>query len=164
MEEIVKLLNELVEKNLIKNYAVGGSIGMSFYTEPLVTFDVDVFVDVAGVEISSFDLIYDFFKEKGYEFKGQHLLVEGIYLDILPPPSALVKEAVEEAQNLTYGGEGVNVFRPEYLIAIALETNRPVDYKKIDLLLTEADLDNPLLISLLKKFNLYERFVKYVGK
>ena len=81
MQEIVKLLNELIEKNLIKNYAVGGSIGMSFYTEPLVTFDVDVFVDVAGVEVSSFNSLYAFFKEKGYEFKGQHLLVEGIYLD-----------------------------------------------------------------------------------
>lgn len=43
MDEALKVINELAKKGIIKSYAVGGGIATILYTEPLLTYDLDVF-------------------------------------------------------------------------------------------------------------------------
>ncbi len=44
MKETIKIINELKKKGLIENYAIGGGIAAIFYIEPILTYDLDVFI------------------------------------------------------------------------------------------------------------------------
>ena len=44
MKEALKVLQELVADGVIEDYAIGGAMGATFYLEPVVTMDLDVFV------------------------------------------------------------------------------------------------------------------------
>ena len=37
MEKVIKVLNELVANKIIERYAIGGAVGVIFYTETLNT-------------------------------------------------------------------------------------------------------------------------------
>jgi len=53
------------------------------------------------------------------------------------------------------------VLRPEYLVAIMLQTGRPKDNERVLRFLQETDLDDPLLDTILKKHSLIQLFEKY---
>ena len=44
MESTLQVLNALEREGLIRRYAIGGAMGATFYVEPVLTFDLDVFV------------------------------------------------------------------------------------------------------------------------
>ena len=44
MKEALKVLSDLVTDGVIEAYAIGGAMGATFYLEPVVTMDLDVFV------------------------------------------------------------------------------------------------------------------------
>jgi hypothetical protein len=44
MKQTLQVLNELERKGHLGRYAIGGAMGATFYVEPLLTFDLDVFV------------------------------------------------------------------------------------------------------------------------
>jgi len=44
MKEALRILTELVTEGVIEDYAIGGAMGATFYLEPVVTMDLDVFV------------------------------------------------------------------------------------------------------------------------
>ena len=44
MKRTLQVLNELERDGVFTRYAIGGAMGATFYTEPLLTFDLDVFV------------------------------------------------------------------------------------------------------------------------
>ena len=44
MKKTLEILNRLVENKVIDNYAIGGAMGAMFYTEAVMTVDLDVFV------------------------------------------------------------------------------------------------------------------------
>ena len=62
MKETLEVLNGLKDKALIDDYAVGGGIATIFYTEPVFTYDLDVFVIVKSAlagNIISLASVYD---------------------------------------------------------------------------------------------------------
>ena len=50
MKRTLQVLNELERDGVIERYAIGGAMGATFYVEPLLTFDLDVFVILPQVE------------------------------------------------------------------------------------------------------------------
>ena len=44
------MLNELERDGVFTRYAIGGAMGATFYVEPLLTFDLDVFVVLPQTE------------------------------------------------------------------------------------------------------------------
>jgi hypothetical protein len=48
MKRTLQILNELESAGLLRRYAIGGAMGATFYVEPLLTFDLDVFVVLPG--------------------------------------------------------------------------------------------------------------------
>jgi hypothetical protein len=44
MEKTLKVLNTLEHDGVIEKYAIGGAMGATFYIEPVLTFDLDIFV------------------------------------------------------------------------------------------------------------------------
>jgi hypothetical protein len=43
MERTLQVLNELEKSGVLTRYAIGGAMGATFYIEPVLTFDLDVF-------------------------------------------------------------------------------------------------------------------------
>ncbi|MEK7783625.1 MAG: hypothetical protein AAB279_06835, partial [Candidatus Binatota bacterium] len=44
MEKTLQVLNALERDGVLSRYAIGGAMGATFYVEPVLTFDLDIFV------------------------------------------------------------------------------------------------------------------------
>jgi hypothetical protein len=44
MRRTLEVLNELEKESVFSRYAIGGAMAATFYTEPVLTFDLAVFV------------------------------------------------------------------------------------------------------------------------
>lgn len=162
MKKTLEVINEIKTEGLIKDYAIGGAIGVLKWVEPFFTRDLDIFIIPAGEakkgEMVFLTAIYDFLKEKGYsEWTGQWIIVEGIPLEFIPA-DGLAEESVENAVETEYDGVRTRVMSPEYLIALLLSAGRQKDIMKINMLLSQAEVDRNKLNSLLSRYNLTERF------
>lgn len=164
MKETIEVLNELKEKGLVEGYAIGGGIATIFYTEPVFTYDLDVFVIVkpeSQGKILSLVPIYDYLESKGYSWKGEHIVIEGMPVQFIPADSGLEYDAVENAKDVTYSGIKARLLRAEYLIAIALKVGRRKDFEKIGRLTDQAKIDKNILKELLAKHHLLEKFERW---
>jgi hypothetical protein len=97
MEKTFQTLNDLEARGLVTRYAIGGAFGWSFYTEPIVTFDVDVFVFLPNSDspLVSLSPIYDHLRGLGCEVRHEHVMIAGTAIQFLV------------ARNPRGGGKGV---------------------------------------------------------
>jgi hypothetical protein len=165
MKKAIEIINELKTKGLIKEYAIGGAIGVMRWVEPFFTRDLDIFLIPGGDSdkggIISFSPVYDYLKERGYnKWIGQWIIIEGVPVEFLPADD-LAKEAVENAVVIKFEGVDTRVFSPEYLIALLLRAGREKDLRKIELLLSQAEVDRKNLDKILEKYKLVENFKKF---
>lgn len=79
-------------------------------------------------------------------------------------PTLLSKEAVEQAQEAEYEGVRTKVILPEYLIALFLRAGRDKDWRKIELLLEQCEIDRERLQKILDQQGLYEKFRDFEDK
>lgn len=165
MEKALKVINDLLEQGIIKKYAIGGGIAAIFYMEPILTYDVDIFVVPAeendGLLVLS--SLYEYLKKKGYYPDKEHIVIEGIPVQFLPVFNELIEEAVNEAAGKKYKNINTKVIKVEYLIAIMLQTYRPKDKERVLKALSEAEIDRELLAKILEKFNLKKLFDSIYG-
>jgi len=167
MKNTIKVINELKQKGLIKDYAIGGAIAALRWVEPFFTRDLDIFIilpkKLKEKKLIILSPIYEYLKKKGYLWKEQWIIIEGIPVDLFPADE-LEKEAVENAKEIEYQGEKTKIIAPEYLIALFLRTNRDKDERKIKMLLEQAQINMEKLTKILNKHGLTEKFVKYKEK
>jgi hypothetical protein len=154
LADILRAANDLVSSGLIKDYALGGALAAMRYVEPFSTFDADIFfIPVTSDLGAGVHEIYEAMRARGCEIEGDHLLLEDFPVQFLAA-HGLTEEAVQNANVLEYGGVRAKVFRPEYMIAIAVSVGRPKDLARIKLLMEQGDIDRNLLETILKKHNL----------
>ncbi|MBI4346285.1 MAG: hypothetical protein HY553_05495 [Elusimicrobia bacterium] len=168
MERTLAVLNELVRDRVIEKYAIGGAMAAVFYAEPVPTYDLDVFVLLAPPQgpIVSLRPIYEYLRQKGFKESKEHVLVEGIPVQFIPAYNALVEEAVEKAGSKAYGERRTRVIRPEYLMAIMLQTGRSKDKLRIAQFLESVAYDKNALRDILKRHGLsaaWEKFLRGLG-
>ena len=164
MKETLEVLNSLKDKALVDNYAIGGGIATIFYTEPIFTYDLDVFVIVESRSaggVISLTSIYDYLTSKGYTWKGEHIAIEDLPVQFIPVESGIEKEAVDNAKEVTYAGVKTKILSAEYLIAIAIKVGRRKDFDKIGRLLEQAKIDKKALEAILKKHRLLDKFKRW---
>jgi len=135
MKNTIEVINRLKKEGLIKDYAIGGAIGVLRWVEPFFTRDLDIFIipqkEVGNRELLLLSPIYEYLKNKGYDkWVGQWLIVEGIPVEFIPA-EGLAREAVENAIETEFEGVPTRVILPEYLIALLLEVSRDKDRIKI---------------------------------
>ena len=163
MEKALKVINELKKKRLIKDYAIGGGIAVIYYVEPMLTYDLDIFfIPMKEEDSEVLSPIYQFCRAKGYRIDKEHIIIEGIPVQFLPAYNDLVKEAFESTFVTKYKKTKTKVFKPEYLIAIMVQTFRAKDKERIIKMLDETDIDKGSLKKILKKYNLLEKFNRFV--
>ena len=166
MEATLQVLNDLKNEGIFEEYALGGATALLFYAEPMLTFDVDVFIYLRGTDklrtLVDLSPIYNALKAKGYAAEKEHVMIEGVPVQFIPVYNALVKEAVQEAIDQKYEAVSTKVLRLEYLLAIMTDTNRPKDRERIRKLLGEISFDQKLLKSILKRHALQVRWEKII--
>jgi hypothetical protein len=104
--------------------------------------------------------LYRELKKKGCRAENEVVMIEGVAVQFIPVYNDLIKEAVEAAVESTYKRVKIRIVRPEYLLAIALQTNRPKDRERAAMLLEQARFDPKRLVRLLSSYRLSERFQK----
>ena len=160
MKRALEVLNELEEQRVFSRYALGGAMAATFYTEPVLTFDLDVFVLLpsAGTNLVSLSTIYEALRNRGYREDQETVLIDGVPVQFLPAYNSLIEEAVTHAKEIDYEGAPARVARAEYLIAICLQTGRAKDRARVAALREQAILDLPLLADILKRHQLEEKW------
>lgn len=163
MENTFQTLNELETASLVTRYAIGGAFALSFYTEPIVTFDVDVFVFVPNADspLVSLAPIYDYLRARGCPEQHEHVVISGTPVQFIAAFNPLVEEAVRDAVDKSFKAVRVRVLRLEHLAAIMLKTGRAKDNARLAQLLEVTALDEPFFRAILKRHALTAAWTKF---
>jgi len=145
-------------------YAIAGAMTATFYVEPLLTFDLDVFVVLPQTPGGLLTLapLYDALRARGYsEQENECIRIEGVPVQFLPAYNALLEEALKEAQEIMYEDVPARVLRSEHLLAICLQTGRNDDPERVRILREQAKLDANFLAGVLKRHQLEEKWKRW---
>ena len=145
MKEALKVLAELVAEGVIENYAIGGAMGATFYLEPVVTMDLDVFVLFKdNTSLLPLQPIYDALKKRGYrpdERMPECIDIGGTPVQFLPAYNQLLEDALSHAVSFDYDGVPARVLPAEYLAAISVQTGRAKDKLRVQSFLSSERFD-----------------------
>ncbi|MDQ6626426.1 MAG: nucleotidyltransferase [Verrucomicrobiota bacterium] len=160
MKRTVEVLNELERAGVFARYAIGGAMAATFYAEPLLTFDLDVFVLLTPSPAGLITLtpIYDALRVRGYAEESECVSIEGVPVQFLPAYNELLEEALREAAETDYDGTPTRVLGPEHLVAICVQTGRDKDRERVRLLREQTSLDHGLLDAVLCRYDLIGRW------
>jgi hypothetical protein len=170
MEKTIQIINQMKSEGLFSSYAIGGGIAALFYIEPIITFDLDVFIILPEPmgDLTPLSGIYEWLEKRGYKPEKEQIIIEGIPVQFIPAYNDLVKDGLLDGIDKNYGQVVTHVLRPEYLVAIMLQAFRPKDKDRILKFLEQADLSRGLLDSILVKHDLKKSFEdfrrQYYGK
>lgn len=158
MKTALRILNELVDEKVIRDYAIGGAMGAMFYMEAVATMDLDVFV-VFDDDLGLLPLqpIYNALKAKGYnpdEHERECVNIAGTPVQFLPAFSPLLAEALEHARQFDYEGIPTKVLEAEYLAAVCVQTGRMKDRLRVQMFLSSEGFDRVKFEGLLGKFGM----------
>ncbi len=160
--ELIREINKLKKKRIIKDYAIGGGIAKNYYLEPQSTYDLDIFILIDTMD--DFHNIYDYFRKKKYRIENIFIIIQDVPVQFLPSfIHPLIEQAIKNGKQIKVDKLKSKILTVEYLIATLLMAFREKDKFAIKELLSFANLD--LLRRLLKRFSskdypLYERFKK----
>ena len=138
---------------MVLDYAVGRAMAVLFYAEPTRTYDVDVFALLppdAAESLAPLAEVYRWAQREGFDLEGEHLLVHGVPVQILPAHNALVIDAVRHARTHDYEGVPVRVVGPEHLVALALQAGGARRRERAWQLFQAGAVDRQALHALLK--------------
>ena len=161
MKKTLEILNKLVADKVIDSYAIGGAMGAMFYTEAVMTVDLDVFVLFPDTnDLLPLAPLYSRLKEWGYlpdANEGECVNIEGIPVQFLPAFDGLLQDALANARTFDYQGVPSKVMRAEHLAAICVQTGRMKDKLRVWTLMESDGFDAGAFDALLNKFGLSER-------
>jgi len=158
LADVVAAIHDLKERGLIKDYAISGAMAQLFWDEAVVTFDLDVLV-LLGPGASLLDPlrgIYEWAAERGYPSRAEHIVISDFPVQFLPAPDALSEEAVKNASTVESDGVAFRVVRPEYLIALWLQSGPASTFRRrerVAKLRESVLLDADLLADLKTRYN-----------
>lgn len=166
MERTIEVLNQLECEGVFRRYAIGGAVAVLFYAEPVLTYDLDVFVLLASEGSSGLvDLspIYRRLAELGHHPDREAVIVAGVPVQVIPAYNALVEEAVASANEVRFGDAPTRVVGYEHLLAIMAQTGRPKDRERLASLLEQRPPDAARLDSILGRHGLADTWQVLVG-
>jgi hypothetical protein len=152
LADVFRVLIEMRDEGVVRDYAIGGATAVLFYAEPTRTYDVDVFALLPSIDQSgllALTSVYRWAESRGFTVDAEHLIVHGVPVQILPAYNALVTDAIQTARVHEYQGVPVPVVDPEHLIALALQAGGARRRERAWLLLQAGVADRLRLRALL---------------
>ena len=147
LRDVFAVLEQMRDERVVSAYAIGGATAVLFYAEPTRTYDVDVFVTLPADTPAALSLapVYSWALARGIASEGDHLIVEGVPVQVLPAYNRLVEDAVAEARVHDYEGVLVRVVGPEHLVALALQAGGARRRERAWQLIETGGVDGPRL-------------------
>jgi hypothetical protein len=146
---------------IIRNYALGGAVGATYYVEPAATQDVDIFVaftDDTSSTLAPLGPIYEFLIGRGATIDAGHVVISGWPVQFLPVAGALLEEALNASRDADLEGQPLRVFSAEHLAAIALDTGRAKDKIRLTQFLEWNDFDRSRFESIVQRHGLVAKW------
>ena len=155
MKETIRVLNELEKDGLYSKYAIGGAMAATFYAEPVLTYDLDIFLLFPqNNSLAVLSPLYSKLRKMGFKEEGECVEIHGVAVQFLPVYNTLLEESLCDALETAYEDVPTRILRVEYLIAICLQTGRTKDRDRVRLLREEAEVDNKMLLSIIRRHDL----------
>ena len=163
MEKTLQVLNALEHDGVVNRYAIGGAMGATFYVEPVLTFDLDIFVILpqTAYGLLTLEPLYEALRARGYTEEGECVNIEGVPVQFLPAYNELLVEALADARETLYEQTPTRVLRAEHLAAIAVQTGRDKDRQRVRLLREQASLNNDYLRDMLARHSLEAKWKEW---
>ena len=98
--------------------------------------------------------------DRGYDADGEHIIIEGIPVQFLPPNTKLMEEALEKSVDIQIERGPTRVIGYEYLLAIMVQTGRNKDKARIVIALDSKKPDTETLHEILRKHVLLDKWNK----
>lgn len=150
MIKALKVINSLKKKGLIKDYAIGGGYALNYYLEPILTYDLDIFILIDADE--DYSKLYRYFRNKGYKIENVYIVIADTPVQFLPSYiNPLIDEAIRKSKRIRVKDVYTKVLTAEYLIATLLMAFRPKDKMVMPQLFKLAN--KKLLKKVLKRFS-----------
>lgn len=167
MEKTLQVLNAVERDGMVRRYAIGGAMAATFYAEPVLTFDLAIFVLLPETQtaagVLTLSAVYDDLRRRGYAEEGECVLIEGVPVQFLPAYNVLLEEALAEARETFYELTPTRVLRAEHLVAIAVQTGREKDRQRVRLLTEQASMDHKYLSDVLARHGLEARWRQWTA-
>ena len=147
----------MIKDNIIEGYCLGGATALSYYSTPVMTEDIDIFIT-----LKSSSLIVDLTpvseyikkKEKDVKVEGQYIIISGLVVQFILPYDKLSQEGYDSRIKTS---EGFYIYELEYLMAMMIELSKPKYRYRLSML---DDYDTNKLNKILKKHNLLDKWKK----
>ena len=158
MKHAIEVLNQLVSDGVIRDYAIGGAMGATFYLEPISTMDLDVFVLFEDeTDLAPLQPIYRALSVMGFhpdEHERECVNIGGTPVQFLPAWNPLLVEAMENAMTISYEGVPTKVLGQEHLAAICVQTGRIKDRLRVQMFLESDSFDKVKFENILQRHGL----------
>ncbi len=155
LKDVAILLNEMLEKSIISNYAIFGAVAQMRYTEAVLTMDMDILVALPrDTELDLLSDIYSFCKARSYLPEGDAIRVADWPVQFIPVFSSLTEDAMLNAEAAEFDDISVRVVTPAYLAVIALSVGRAKDHARILALIEEGVVTKEHIENLSLKYDL----------
>lgn len=166
MKKTIQILNKLCDEGIIKDYAIAGGMAHFYYIEPSVTYYLDLIVNIgtSQSDLSPLSDLYKWANENNYKTEGEHILIAGIPVQFLLPYNNLVEEALKNKVQVELFNEKTFILGAEYLMAILLQTWRPIDKERLIKFVNEYEFDTEVLVDILKRYELLTKFNDFKEK
>jgi hypothetical protein len=163
MEATLRVLNDLERSGVIGRYAIRGAMAATFYAEPLLTFDLDVFVVLPQTQggLLTLQPLYEALRRRGYREAEESVEIEGVAVQFVPAYNALIEEALMAARDVLYERTPSRVLRVEHLLAVAVQTGRDKDRDRVRLLRGQATIDQAFLDIVFERHGLEEKWKQW---
>lgn len=159
---VIDAIEEMQERTIISDYAIGGAVAAILHAEPVSTVDLDIFFFLTerpqGL-ILSMEKIYEFAREKEFEFDQDYISIHGWLVQFVEAShDALWAEAIQTAQENIIDDRAVRVMDAEHLAAMWIQAGRRKDIRKIEMFDEAGIMNSDVLRDILFKFNLIEKW------
>jgi hypothetical protein len=133
---VLAVLNDLVRDGFLREYAIGGGVGLLYYIEPVLTYDFDVVCHFPGEgPLIDPSPLFAELKRRGYVFGTEdRVLIAGVPVQFIPAEPGLMEEALAAAVPVVIEGVPTRILSLECLMANMLRLHRPKDRAKLALI------------------------------
>lgn len=121
---VLRWLDGLKRGRVVTDYAITGAVAASIWGEAVATQDLDVAVIIEPGVHSPLDPlrpVLNWASEHGFDLQGEHIVVHGVPVQLLPSSHPLIEEAIQHAVDVPYDtAEGAPMMRlvnPTCLVA-----------------------------------------------
>jgi len=166
--KVVEVLDDMLSRGIIGEYAVGGAVAASLSYQPISTNDLDIFFLFEPPQtglILSLEPIYNYAREHGLDYDDDSIHIGGWPVQFIESSlDPLWTEGLAKARTLSFDEYRIKVIPPEHLAVMWVQAGRGKDLRKIQEFSEGAVMNAGILHDLLQRFGYLDKWLSIQEK